>query len=619
LLPRQEKKGTPEEKRRDPTDHCYSVTDPSGGLDLSSFQLGKDNKMSSELYALLKRRGFFWPSYEIYGSVAGFYDLGPLGSQLLQNIEKKWKDRFVIQEDFLLVDCPTITPEIAFKYSGHLDKFTDYLTKCKQCSAPFRADHLLEGITENADSLEPEELQNTLDQNNVKCPTCGGDLGPLEDFNLMFKTFIGPGGEKVAYLRPETAQSIFMDFSLLYRVNRERIPFGVAQLGKGFRNEISPRQGMLRLREFHMAEGEFFFDPQENRFSRFEEYRYEKVTLVPNTDPDKSIETTLGEAVANGMICSEVLGHYMGVTKAFAKDIGIPEKHMRFREHLRSEMAHYARDCWDLEVELSSGWIEMVGIADRSAYDLNQHTKGSGQDLVAKRMYPKPIIKDITKVEVSLKVLGPVFRGEANIVADALMSMDPSEVKIMVSSGGPIIVDMGDGNSKEIPLEAVTVTDVQQKVSHENFTPHVVEPSFGLDRLMIAVIEHSYKEMKCSPMKDDADEDEGPYRVLSLDPGISPIKCGVFPLMNKDGLPELAKVVEKDLKKIGLTTYFDHSGSIGRRYARMDEIGTPFSITIDYESRDDNSATIRMRDSGEQIRVPFKEIPKKIRGMISNF
>jgi glycyl-tRNA synthetase len=565
--------------------------------------------MSSELYALMKRRGFFWPSFEIYGSIAGFYDLGPLGSLVMENIRNAWKERFVVKEGFMLVDCPTITPEVVFQHSGHLEKFSDILTKCKKCSAPFRADHLLDKIVENADSLSLEDLQKAISEHGAKCLVCGGALGPLEEFNLMFKTFIGTGGEKAAYLRPETAQSIFTDFALLYRINREKMPFGVAQIGKGFRNEISPRQGMVRLREFHMAEGEFFFDPEIDRFPPFDEYKEMTVRLIANSESDKVIETTLGEAVKKGLICSEVLAHYMGVTKRFVMDIGIPDERMRFREHLASEMAHYARDCWDLEVELSGGWIEMVGIADRSAYDLNQHTKGSGQELVAKRMYTEPTVKDVTRVAVSIKVLGPVFRGRAKEVAEAVLAMDPVQVKKMVDNGDPIIVDL-DG-SVEVPMEAITVTKVSEKISFDTYTPHVVEPSFGFNRLMIAALEHSYIELESSPMKGGS-EDEGPYRVLRLNPGISPIKCGVFPLMNKDGLSDIALSIDRTLRKEGLTTYYDHSGSIGRRYARMDEIGTPFSITVDYDSKEDGAATIRMRDSGEQIRVPISEIPSKI-------
>jgi len=584
---------------------------------MSAFELGEDRKKTRELYALLKRRGFFWPSYDIYGGVAGFFDLGPLGSLLKDNIENAWKDRFVVKEGFLLVDCPSITPEIVFKHSGHLEKFTDQMIRCSGCGTPFRADHLLEGRVENPDSMDAGSLEKAFIEHSVKCPVCGGELQGLEEFNLMFKTHIGPGGDKTAYLRPETAQSIFLNFPLLYRMNRERMPFGVAQIGKGYRNEISPRQGMLRQREFHMAEGEFFFDPEDRVFAPFDEHRKLEVELVPNTDPGRSITRTLGDAVNNGMICSEILAHFMGVTYTFALDIGIPKKHIRFREHLGPEMAHYARDCWDLEVETSSGWIEMVGIADRSAYDLEQHTKGSGQELLAKRKLRDVRTMTLTNIEVDLKVLGPIFRSTAKPVSEAILSMDPASVRKAVASGEELPVVIGNETLK-VPSTAVRISDTLIKVSTEDYIPHVVEPSFGIDRLMVAVLEHAYFEAEKSPMKEEAGEDEGPYRVLRLDRGISPIKCGVFPLMNKDGLPEIAREIEKSLRKTGLTTYFDHSGSIGRRYARMDEIGTPFSITVDYGSLTDNAVTIRFRDTGEQIRVHVKDVTRSIMDLLEN-
>lgn len=581
---------------------------------MSEFQLDDDRK-ASDLSALLKRRGFFYPSFEIYGGVAGFFDLGPMGSLLRENIERSWKDRFVHDEGFLLVDCPSITPEVVFRNSGHLEKFTDVLTRCSNCSDPFRADHLLDEIIENADSLSMDELWTAIQENGIKCPTCGGKLLPLEEFNLMFKTFIGPGSDRPAYLRPETAQSIFLDFSLLYRNNREKVPFGVAQLGKGFRNEISPRQGLLRQREFHMAEGEFFYDPEEETYQPLDRFRNLKVNLVPNDDPENTLSMTLGESIEKGIICSEHLANFLGVTYSFARDIGIPEEHMRFREHLESEMAHYARDCWDLEVYTSYGWVEMVGIADRSAFDLTQHKNGSGQDLTAMRRYPEPVLKRITSVEVNMKTLGPIFRGKAKDVKEIVESMDPSEVKATIDSGEVLKIDM-DGEMVDVPTESLFIKDVEKNVSGERFVPHVVEPSFGIDRLMVAAIEHAYFEADKSPLKEDASDTEGPYRVMRFTPNVAPVKCGVFPLMNKDGLPEMAIPIQEELKKRRITTYYDHSGSIGRRYARMDEIGTPFNVTIDYESKDDNEVTLRERDTGKQKRIPLKMIPSILNDLV---
>ncbi len=583
---------------------------------MTEFQLIGDQRRASELSALLKRRGFFFPSYEIYGGSAGFFDLGPMGAVLKDNILRAWKDRFVVREGFLLVDCPSITPEIVFKHSGHLEKFSDILTRCSKCDEPFRADHLLQSKIENPDSLTKDELVHALKEHGVKCPNCGGSMGPLEEFNLMFKTFIGPGTERPAYLRPETAQSIFLDFSLLYRMNRERIPFGVAQIGKGFRNEISPRQGLLRQREFNMAEGEYFYDPETDVFAPFSEYRDQEVNLVPNTDPTNTISMTLGEAISNGVIRSEVLAHFMGVTFSFSEGIGIPPEAMRFREHLGTEMAHYASDCWDLEVLTSFGWIEMVGIADRSAYDLTQHSNGSGQDQSVIRKYPEPVLKKASLIEVDMKKLGPIFRGKAKEVKEAIESEDPLKIKKALNSDEQINVRISTG-TVEVPSSALTYRESEEKVTGERYIPHVVEPSFGIDRLMVAVIEHAYFEAEKSPLKKEADEDEGPYRVMRLRPTISPVKCGIFPLMNKDGLPELALPIESKLRRRGLITYYDHSGSIGRRYARMDEIGTPFNITVDYTSKDDRSVTLRERDTGVQKRLPIGGIVEIIEDLIT--
>jgi len=565
------------------------------------------------LHSILKRRGFFWPSFEIYGGVAGFFDLGPLGSLLKDNIERIWKQRFVVEEEFLLVDCPSINPEAVFKASGHLEKFSDHLTRCQDCGVPFRADHLLESLVKNPDTLDKEELEEALTQYGVACPDCGGKLGPLEEFNLMFSTHIGPGNEKRAYLRPETAQSIFLDFNSLYRFNRERMPFGVAQIGRGYRNEISPRQGMIRLREFHMAEGEFFYDPEEDTFPRFERYRDKEVPLVPNTDPERTISRELGSAVSEGIISSRVMAHFMGATFSFAEDIGIPKEAIRFRQHEASEMAHYAMDCWDLEVSTSWGWVETVGIADRSAYDLSQHSKGSGSQLTADRKFEIPVERVINRLEGDMKVLGPVLRSDAGAVMEVLSRMDPEFISSALETSETIPITVGD-RTVEVPSNGIRIVKGTEKVHRESYIPSVIEPSFGIDRLMVGLLENNYREQAASPLSDD--ESEEPYRVISLPPGTAPIKAGVFPLVNKDGLPKIASEIDLKLKREGLVTYMDTSGSIGRRYARMDEVGTPFCITVDHDTKKDRTVTIRERDTGAQVRVGIDDLPELLNGLI---
>ncbi len=552
--------------------------------------------MWEKVLAMAKRRGFIWPAFDIYGGLSGFYDYGPLGAQLKRNIIDTWRRYYVIQEGMAEIDSPNLSPEDVFRASGHLDKFEDYMTVCKSCGAAFRADKLLN--IENADALSADELWDEMMKEGIKCPECGGELSKPEPFNLMFRTTIGPKGkrERTGYLRPETAQAMFMDFEYLYRYFREKLPFGAVQIGKGFRNEISPRQGLLRLREFNMMEAEVFFDPENKRWPNFERYRDDEVLLLPNTGGEFRI--TLGEAVEKGIIKNEALAYFIGLARSFLLEIGIDEKKLRFREHLMDEMAHYADDCWDAEVLLSYGWVEIVGIADRTDYDLRRHMEFSGESLRALRKYPEPREIEVSEVFPDFKKLGPIFKGDAKKVAEALKSMDPDSLK------GEITLKI-DGKEYMVPEDAYTVRKVKKKASGEEFVPHVIEPSYGVDRILYAVMEHNYREIE---------ENGEVYRILTLPPAVAPIKAGVFPLMPKDGLDEMAMRIYEELKREGIMAIYDDSGSIGRRYARMDEIGTPYCITVDYQSLEDGTVTIRFRDTKEQVRVKMEEVAERIGG-----
>ncbi len=542
---------------------------------------------------MAKRRGFIWPAFDIYGGLRGFYDYGPLGSELKRNIINLWRKYYVLGEGFAEIDSPNLSPEDVFRASGHLDKFKDLMTVCTSCGAAFRADKLVK--TENADSLSADELWEEMKREGVKCPECGGELTKPEPFNLMFGTHIGPKGkgERAGYLRPETAQAMFMDFQYLYRYFREKLPFGAVQIGKGFRNEISPRQGLIRLREFNMAEAEIFFDPEEKDWPGFEKVSDENVRLIPNTGGE--LLMSIGEAVQKGIIRSRALSYFLGITKKFLLDAGIDEGKLRFREHLRDEMAHYADDCWDAEVLLSYGWVEVVGIADRTDYDLSRHMEYSGENLKALRKYPETREIEVTEVIPDYGKLGPLFKKDAKKVAEALISLGPD-------IAGDITVS-ADGKEYTVPESAYRVEKVKKKVSGEEFIPHVIEPSYGIDRILYAVLEHNYKEVI---------DDGETYRILSLPARIAPIKAGVFPLMAKEGMDKKAMEIYEMLRNEGINAFYDHSGSIGRRYARMDEIGTPFCITVDYQTLEDDTVTMRNREDKRQERIPVKEIAKKI-------
>jgi len=557
-----------------------------------------DEGLSDRVMALAKRRGFFWPSYDIYGGSAGFFDFGPLGCATKNRIENIWREIFVHAEGNMEIDCPSITPEVVFKASGHVSEFTDFVVQCtnEKCAQPFRADHLLEGLHPNADSLDRDALREELLKHDISCPICGETYqnpNP-EPVNLMFQTSIRPINGLRAYLRPETAQGIFTNFHLLYRLAREQLPFGIAQLGRGHRNEISPRQGMIRLREFHMAELEVFVDPEDKSNASFPQVKDQNIPLKSKANEGEATKTTLETAIKEGHIANEMLATYIGRTYQFLIRIGLHPDKVRFRQHLDSEMAHYAQDCWDAEALTSFGWIELVGIADRSAYDLTRHAQHSRTDLTAFKPYDEPRIEKHTRIIPDLKALGPMFRGDSKEVARVLEGMDPP------TGSGPVSINL-NGKDFEIPNNCFEVREVEEKVSGRRFTPNVIEPSFGIDRIFYCVMEHAFWEKKDN------------YRVMRLRPEVSPYDLGVFPLMKKDGLAQKAAPVADELREKGFTVYYDQSDSIGRRYARMDEAGTPFCITVDHDTLSDDTVTIRERDGERQLRVPLDRLTEELK------
>lgn len=535
---------------------------------------------ASDVLSLCKRRGFLFPSFEVYGGVAGMYDYGPLGTALKNNIVEIWRRLYTLGEGFVEIDSETIGPEIVFKASGHVDEFADKMVKCKSCEEPYRADHLVKDKHPNPGVLKEKELDDLIRANGIVCPACGGELSSVEEFNLMFKTVIGPGSGRVGYMRPETAQGIFVNFPNLYRYNREKLPLGVIQVGRGYRNEISPRQGVIRLREFNMMECELFVDPEDKTWPRFDDVKDEKLKLLANDGRD--IEITVGDAVEQRVICNQVLAYFMWFTQEFLKAVGVDGARMRFRQHEKDEMAHYAADCWDVEALLTYGWTEIVGIADRGCWDLSRHSQFSGADMTAFKRFdePKEMEKDVIKPKYDL--LGPKYKGKAGKIGKAMEAADPSSMK-----DGAITVEV-DGEKFTLGKETFEVARVKEKVTGVKVIPHVIEPSHGLDRITYTVLEHAFSQNKESA-------------VLRLSPAVAPIKVGVFPLMNRDDLDSIAEEIEQEIRYSGIETNYDDSGSIGRRYARMDEIGTPWCITVDYQTKEDGTVTIRERDTNKQI------------------
>ncbi len=555
---------------------------------------------AGELLSLCKRRGFVWPSFEIYGGVAGMYDFGPLGSALKDNIVAVWRDAYKRGEGFVEIDSPTVNPEAVFKASGHLDEFSDYVVQCRGCREPFRADHLVDGLHPNPDTLDAEALKGLMVENGIVCPDCQGELGEVEDFNLMFKTSIGPGSNRAGYLRPETAQGIFVNFPHLYRYNREKLPLGVIQHGRGYRNEISPRQGIIRLREFNMMEVELFVDPEDKSWPRFAAVADETLRLVPEDGSER--ELRLSQAVEEGVIANDVLAYFIWLTKGLLERMGVDGARLRFRQHLKDEMAHYAMDCWDAEVLLSYGWTEVVGIADRGCWDLSQHAAWSNEEMVHFKRFDEPREVERAALKANYRGLGPMFKGEAKEVARLIEQRSPDDV-----SDGVLTVEK-DGVQLEVPDSLFEAVTVKEKVTGERVVPHVIEPSHGLDRIFYTVLEHAYRR-------------EEDYTVLALRPEMAPIKAGVFPLMARDGLDEKAQEVFAMLTEEGMEAFYDDSGSIGKRYARMDEVGTPWCVTVDYETLEEGrglkgTVTVRDRDSSEQRRVAISELAATLKSLL---
>ena len=547
------------------------------------------------------KRGFLWPSFEIYSGVSGFTDYGPLGASLKNNIMQKWRKQYVSGEGFYEIEGPTVMPKEVLKASGHVDNFTDPMTKCEECGEVFRADHIIEEVIgKDVESLENEELDQIVIDNNIRCPECGGKLANIWNYNLMFKTMIGAKGDKVGYMRPETAQGIFILFKRLERFFRGKLPFGAVQLGKAYRNEISPRQGVIRLREFTQAEAEIFLNPKDKTTPKFAQIADEILYLNSQEVQENNgepLKITAKKALDKGIVANEMLIYQLYLAKKFLNEIGIPDDVLRFRQHLPGEMAHYALDCWDVEVLTDKyGWVEIIGIADRGDYDLSSHSKYSNDELNVFIEYDEPKKVKKTVVKPNLSKFGPVFKGDSPKIKQAIEEADPAEVMKAIEEEGKFVVELD--KTYEVPEELLIFEDVEEEINGEKIIPHVIEPSFGIDRIVYSVLLHSFHTAE--------NEDDKDY--FKFAKSIAPVQLGIFPLVNKEGPREIAIELTEKLRSHGFTVEYDASGTIGKRYARADEIGIPLAITVDFESLEDNQVTVRDRDTEQQERIAIDSL-----------
>ena len=459
-----------------------------------------DNKLTMDkLVSLCKGRGFIFAGSEIYGGLANTWDYGPLGVELKNNVKRAWWKKFVQENPYNIgVDCAILMNPEVWKASGHLGGFSDPLMDCKNCKARHRADNLIEdymkkkGIDENIAGWTNEEMENYIAEKGIVCPVCGkSDFTPIRKFNLMFKTFQGvtEDSANTIYLRPETAQGIFVNFKNVQRTTRRKIPFGIGQIGKSFRNEITPGNFIFRVREFEQMELEFF--------------------CAPGTDLDW-------------------FAYWKDFCHKWLLGLGVKDENLKLRDHDKEELAFYSKATTDFEFKFPFGWGELWGIADRTDYDLTQHANASGKDMTY---------------------------------------IDP--------------------------------------VSNERYVPYVIEPSLGVDRVLLAFLCNAYHEEEVG---------EGDTRVvMKLHPFLAPYKVAVLPLQKKLG-DRASEIYNSLAKKFSVD--YDETGSIGKRYRRQDEIGTPMCVTVDFDTLEDNTVTVRDRDTMEQIRISVDKLEEYIQSKI---
>jgi glycyl-tRNA synthetase len=549
---------------------------------------------------LARRRGFFWQSYEIYGGAAGFPTYGPLGTKLKQNIERKLRELFVSRLGILEIESPVVTPGRVFEASGHIDHFKEPMVECQKCKKRFRADHLLEEFAKigeaEAEKMSLNELKAAIKKHDIRCPECGGAFSEPKLFLTMFKTTIGPYSEAIAYGRPEAAQGIFVEFKRLYEMAREKLPFGVLQTGHALRNEISPRQGLIRLREFTITDLEFFYDPEEPDCYLLKDVENEKLRLVLAENrlqgSEKIVEVIVKKALEKGYIKAEWQAVFMAYAKKLLTDLNVPAEKQRFIEKLPWERAHYSLQTFDQQAYVERwGWVEVSGHACRGDYDLKRHMEFSGEDMRVYKECEKPIEREQLKIKPIMSKLGPAFKSEAANVAQMLSKTNPEEVEASMRKKGFCKL----GKYKILP-EHIEIKHEKIVEHGRRFIPYVVEPSLGSDRLLYVALEYAYKRKK-------------DRTILSFPRDIAPLQLGVYSLVSKDGLPAKTLELKELLVDEGFVTEYDEAGSIGRRYARADEIGIPLGITVDYETLNDNTVTIRDRDSWKQVRSPISDLP----------
>ena len=526
---------------------------------------------------IARRRGIYFQGFGIYGGLSGLFDFGPYGSRMKDKIVRTWKETMLSEGNIAEFDGTTITHTQVLKASGHYDRFFDFSVECKKCGTKYRADDLVEKRGVKV-TLDRDWLQSKITELGIKCEKCNGDLGEVKIQKLMFQVDQEEGSEPL-FLRPETAQGMFINFKEYYRFFREKLPFAIITVGRGYRNEISPRRALYRLREFNMMECESFFDPQNEKWVHDPE---DSIAVTFLTNEGKEMKATPKDAYEKGIVKSHPMAYFMGLALRFYSAVGIDIGRIRFRQHRKEELSHYSSETWDAESLTDLGWIEITGIAHRGTFDLTNHIKASGKDLYAQRVIPRKEVLE-KKKEIDYQAIKAEFPEQSSKII-AAMKDGASSLSI---------------EGKNLDLGRFLVEKEEKVVvDRENFIPVVIEPAFGLDRIIYTILDHNLSVR----------EDSG-YVCLKVPYSISPYDAAILPLMAKDGLDVKANSIFENLLKQKFSVLYDDSGSIGKRYSRYDEVGILYCITVDYDTLKNGDVTIRHRDTRVQIRIKIDDIP----------
>lgn len=571
---------------------------------------------------MLRRRFFVEPSFFIYGGISGLNDLGPVGCSLKNNIVNLWRKHFVLKEKIYEIDTSILTSQEVLTASGHISRFSDTMVKDLATGELYRLDHLIRDYLENSlaqkDLPEEEKLKckyflnqlhnlstidfvKLIDEFCIKSPR-GNELGKPEDINLMFSTPLGVSSKFDVFLRPELSQGVFVNFKQLLIYNHKKLPLVVCQIGKAFRNEILPKWGLIRAREFELAEIQHFYDPQLKTHERFEDIKkvilniYSQECQVTGSLP---AQMSVQEAFSKGLIKNQILAYYLARTYLFLIKIGIDPQRLRFRQHLPNEMSHYASECWDAECLTSFGWIECVGCADRSYYDLSQHENLSGQKMTTERKINATTTVQQLEIVINEKKLNEEFEQEADLLISFLIDLNQRKLKKFqedICKTHALKVTL-QGKDYEIPDTIIGFKEVKKVVDYEEFLPEVIEPSFGVSRILYCVLEHSFASRSSE------------RTFLSLPLTVAPIKCSIFCVVNKQDFKPYEKLICDKLDEKEISFNLDHSrGSLGKKYVFSDQTGIPFAVTIDSKTVEERTVTLRERNSMEQIRIPVRNI-----------